>query len=98
MCTQQAHYMHTSGTQQAQRFDMNFQKFFDVSSVCHMCAHTWWYYYRFRIEKDGQFPFQRRVARQKRTFLAPCGSSESLVNFGNFQHVFVEGQWGAESW
>ena len=63
---------------------MNFQKFFDVPFVCHMCADTWWQYYRFRIEKYGQFPFQRRVARQKRTFLAPCGSSESLVNFDHF--------------
>ena len=93
ICTHQAHYRHTSGTHQAQHFDRSFLKIIDVPFVCHMCAHTWWHYYRFRIEKYGQFPFQRRVARQKRTFLAPCGSGESLASFGNFQHVFADAQW-----
>ena len=73
---------------------MNFQKFLDVPFVCDMRTHTWWHYYRFKIEKYGQFPFQRRVARQKRTFLAPCGYRQGLASFGNFQHVFANGQWG----
>ena len=62
-----------------------------------MCAHTWWHYYRFRIEKYGQFPFQRRVARQKRTFLAPCGSTETLVNFGHFGQFLLHDQRGAQN-
>ena len=78
--------MHTSGTHQAQRFDRIFEKMSDVPFVCHMCAHTWWHYYRFRIEKYGQFPFQRRVKRQKRTFLAPCGFNKSPEIFLGFEH------------
>ncbi len=41
MCTHQAHYRHTSGTHQAQRFDMIFEKSMDVPFVCLMCASTY---------------------------------------------------------
>ena len=75
---------------------MNFLKFLDVPFVCHMCAHNWWHYYRFRIKKYGQFPFQRRVARQKRTFLAPCGSRQSLVSFGHFGQFLCMAKGGME--
>ena len=76
---------------------MNFLKFLGVPFVYHMCAYSWWHYYRFRIEKYGQFPFQRRVKRQKRTFLAPCGFSESLVNFGHFGQFLLLDQRGGQN-
>ena len=87
--------MHTSGTHQAQHFDMNFQKIIDVPFVCHMCADHQGAYYRFKIKKFRQFPFECRVARQNRTFLARCGS---LIRFaknhgfgGNL--MFLTGGW-----
>ena len=46
----------------------------DVPLVCHMCAHTWGAPRMLKNEKYGQFPFQRWHRRQKRTFLAHCGS------------------------
>ena len=58
MCTHQAHYMHTSGTHQAQRFDRIFEKIIDVPFVCHMCAHTWGAPQMLKSEKYGQFPFE----------------------------------------
>ena len=62
-----AHIRHTSGT-------LILTKTMPVPDVCHMCADTWGAYERQKIEKYRQFPFQRRVARQNPTFLAPCGS------------------------
>ena len=88
MCTHQAHYMHTYGTHQAQRFDRSFLKISDVPFVCHMCADNWGACERFKIENYRQFPFQRRVARQNRTFLGSCGSiirSIKIECFGEFQ-------------
>ena len=70
--------MHTSGTQQAQHFDRVFEKISDVPFVCHMCAHTRGAPRMLKNKMYGQFPFQRWHRRQKRTFLAPCGSAGVL--------------------
>ena len=88
MCTHQAHYRHTSGTHQAQRFNRIFEKIIDVPFVCHMCADDWVLIIDNKIRKYRQFPFQRRVARQNRTFLALCGSileSMKIENFREFE-------------
>ena len=80
--------MRTSGTQQAQYFDMIFEKISDVPFVCHMCADDLVLINDNKIEKYRQFPFQCRVARQNQTFLAPCGSilkSMKFECFGEFQ-------------
>ena len=58
MCTHQAHYMHTSGTHQVQRFDRIFEKMSDVPFVCHMCARTWGASQMLKSEQYGQFPFK----------------------------------------
>ena len=58
ICTHQAHYMHTSGTQKAQPFDTVFEKMSYVPFVCHMCAHTWSVSRMLQNEKYGQFPFE----------------------------------------
>ena len=46
--------------------------------VSHGCACTWQQYYQFRIEK-----YRQRVARQKQTLVAPCGSRQCLASFVN---------------
>ena len=66
-------YMHTSGTQLAHHFDRVFEKISDVPFVCHMYVHTWGAPGMLLTEKYGQFPFERTLARQNWTFLAPCG-------------------------
>ena len=62
-----AHIRHTPGT-------LILIKIMHVPDVCHMCADTWGAYERQKIEKYRQFPFECWVARQKRKYLAPCGS------------------------
>ena len=44
--------------------------FMHVPHVCLMCAHTLGACKTQKTQKYGQFPFQRRVARQNRKFLA----------------------------
>ena len=62
----------------------------DVPLVCHMCAHTWGASGMLKNEKYGQFPFQRWHRRQKRTFLAPCGSVCVLdKNHGSEQKIGI---------
>ena len=88
-------YVHTTGTLYAHirhsekhHFDMSFEKNIDVPLVCMMykkCSCGLW---NITNKKHMQFSFQRRVARQNRTFLAPCGSLQSLINFAIFR-VFL---------
>ena len=88
-------YVHTTGTLYAHtrhvekhHFDMSFEKNIDVPVVCMMYSKCSCGFWDIKNKKYRQFPFQRRVARQNRTFLAPCGSLQSLINFAIFQ-VFL---------
>ena len=94
-------YVHTSGTLYAHirhsekhHFDMSFEKNIDVPVVCMMYSKCSCGLWDIKNKKYRQFPFQRRVARQNRTFLAPCGSLQSLINFAIFRLFFVHCQWG----
>ena len=89
MYTHQAHYRNTSGTHQAQRFDRISEKIIHVPFVCLMCASTFMVLVMLKNENYRQFPFQRCVPRQNRTFLAPCGSILSSVIFHEFGHFWL---------
>ena len=85
MCTHQAHYVYTSGTQQAQYFE-NILKKLVMCLLCAACVHiiTCGASRMLNTEKYGQFPFQRWHKRQNRTFLAPCGSAYFLAKNHRF--------------